>query len=264
MLATVTAAEYVRPMDAGRTCPILVNCERPDGSMIAVVAKFSDFCDQKEVNLAREIVAGCLAADLGLPIPMPVLIDVPAGWPDIVPDADRRKRVASSSNLAFGSALVTGGYTTWTPNTRITEARLDTATAIFAFDAVIQNPDRRADNPNCLVRGEEIRIIDHELAFAHRMVLGWRPPWRPGGLNWLERKGSHIFLAGLKRRSGLDFVRVRQSWSAISDDRLTEYRAAVPAQWVHVVANLDSALALIRDARNNIDDCLKEIARVLS
>jgi hypothetical protein len=82
MLATVTATEYVRPMDSGRTCPVIVNCERPDGSIVTTVAKFSDFCDQKEVHLAREIVAACLAGDLGLPIPTPVLIEVPPGWAD--------------------------------------------------------------------------------------------------------------------------------------------------------------------------------------
>jgi hypothetical protein len=263
MLATVTATEYVRPMDSGRTCPVIINCERPDGSIVATVAKFSDYCDQKEVHLAREIVAACLAGDLGLPIPTPVLIEVPPDWADIVPDAHRRARIGASSGIAFGSLLVTGGYTTWTPDTRIQEGMLDTATAIFAFDAIIQNPDRRANNPNCLVRGEEIRIIDHELAFAHRVVLGWRPPWQPGGLNWLERKGSHIFLADLKR-SGLDFASIRQRWNAIADARLGEYRAAVPAQWAHVATDLDSALALIRDARNNIDACLTEIRRILT
>src|SRR5262249_26198574 len=32
--------------------------------------------------------------------------------------------------------------------------------------AIIQNPDRRTENPNCLVRGESIRIFDHDLAFG--------------------------------------------------------------------------------------------------
>jgi hypothetical protein len=95
------------------------------------------------------------------------------------------------------------------------------------------------------------------------MVLGWRPPWQPGGHNWLERKGRHIFLADLKR-SRLDFAPIRQRWNAIADARLVEYRAAVPAQWAHVATDLDSALALIRDARNNIDACLTEIRRILT
>ena len=263
MLGRAVALEYVRQMGAGRTCPLLVNCEKPDGSVVSAVAKFSDFCDQRETHLAREIIGACLAVDLGLPVPEPMLIKIPPGWSDIVPDAPLRARIAASSPIAFGSTLMTGGYSAWTADTRIREAMFDIAAAIFAFDGIIQNPDRRTTNPNCLVRGEDIRIIDHELAFAHGVVLGWQPPWTAGGLNWLERKGSHIFLADLKR-SGVDFAPIRVRWNAISDARLNEYRAAIPPEWAHVAADLDSALTLIRDARNNIDACLTEIRRVLS
>jgi len=54
---------------------------------------------------------------------------------------------------------------------------VQTAAEVLVFDAIVQNPDRRADNPNCLVRGDEIRIIDHELAFSHGLVIGSVPPW---------------------------------------------------------------------------------------
>lgn len=261
MLTRVIAVEYVRPMHSGRTCPILVNCERPDGSIVSVVAKFSDFCDQKETHLVREAVGACVAADLGLPVPEPFLIDLSDEWIQVVPEPTRSK-IAAGSKVAFGSRMITGGYTTWTPDTRIKEGMRDTAAAIFVFDAIIQNVDRKSNNPNCLVRGEEIRIIDHELAFAHRLILGWRAPWLVGGLNWLERKGSHIFLADLKRL-GVDYAPIRQRWNAIADDRLTEYRASIPDEWAHVIADADSALTLIRDARNNIDACINEIQRVL-
>jgi hypothetical protein len=263
MLATVTAAEYVRAMEAGRTSPLLVNCERSDGTILPVVVKFSDFCDLREAHLAREIIAACLAGDLGLPVPESFVVEIPDRWPEIVPEVALRARIAASGRFAFGSKLITGGYSAWTADTHIKEGMIDLCLAIFAFDAIIQNPDRRTGNPNCLVRGEEIRIIDHELAFAHRVVLGWRAPWLVGGLNWLERKGSHIFLADLKR-SGLDLGPIRQMWNAIADDRLIAYRTAVPAEWGHVAADLDSAITLIRDARNNIDACITEIRRILS
>lgn len=96
---------------------------------------------------------------------------------------------------------------------------LPTAAAIFVFDAIIQNVDRRADNPNCLVKGNEIRIIDHEMAFTHRLVLGWRPPWTPGSLKDLEKPGFHIFRDQLRRRA-IDLSAIRDAWSALSDAQL--------------------------------------------
>jgi hypothetical protein len=264
MLTRVTAVEYVRPMESGRTSPLLVRCARDDASVVEVVVKFSGFCDQREENLAMEAVAACLAADLGLPIPEPFLVSIQDEWADLVPVAERKSRILDSSRVAFGSRLVTGGYATWTPDTRISEGMADTAAAIFVFDAITQNPDRRSENPNCLVRGENIRIIDHELAFGQGIILGWRPPWSVGGLNWLERKGAHIFRADLRRSGGVDYDAIKAMWLNVEDNRLKAYKGAVPADWAAAANRVQSALDLIRNARTKIDACLAEIQRVLS
>ena len=108
----------VRPMESGRTSPLLVRCVRDDGSIIKVVVKFSAFCDQQQENLAIEAFAACLAADLGLPIPEPLLVVIPDEWAAIVPDEERKKRIRASSSVAFGSKLVTGGYSVWTPDSQ--------------------------------------------------------------------------------------------------------------------------------------------------
>ena len=264
MLTRVTAVEYVRPMESGRTSPLLVRCARDDGSVVEVVVKFSGFCDQQAENLAMEAVSACLAGDLNLPIPEPVFVSISDDWVEVVPDKSRRRRILQSARVAFGSRLVTGGYSAWTPDTRISEAMADTAAAIFTFDAITQNPDRRSDNPNCLLRGDNIRIIDHELAFGHRIVLGWRPPWAVGGLNWLERKGAHIFRADLRRAAGVDYDAIKATWLNIDDNRLTAYGASLPAEWATAANRVQSALDLIQSARANIDTCLAEVQRVLS
>jgi hypothetical protein len=263
MLTRVTAVEYVRPMESGRTSPLLVRCVRHDGSIVEVVVKFSGLCDQQQENLAIEAIAACLAGDLKLPIPEPLLVAVPEEWAAIVPDEKRRKRILASSRVAFGSKLVTGGYSVWTPDTRINEAMVDTAASVFAFDAIIQNPDRRTDNPNCLVRGESIRIFDHDLAFGHRLVLKWQPPWAKGGLNWLEPKGKHIFRPQL-RRSMIDFDAIEAAWMTVTDDRLAAYQAGLPAEWSAAASRVQSAVSLVREARTNMAGCIAEIQRVLS
>jgi hypothetical protein len=250
-------------MESGRTCPLLVRCAHDDGAVVEVVVQFSGFCDQQQENLAMEAVTACLAGDLGLPIPEPFLVSVPRDWAEVVPDDTRRQRIIQSSPVAFGSRLITGGYSVWTPDTRISEAMVNTAAAIFAFDAITQNPDRRSENPNCLVRGEQIRIIDHELAFGHSVVLAWRPPWSGGGLNWLEKKGAHIFRADL-RRAGIDFGAIKASWLNIHANRLTAYGTALPTEWASAANRVQSAVSLIRGAQANIDACLAEIQRVLS
>ncbi len=262
MLARLSAVEFVRAAVVGRTCPLILNCEAVDGSVVPVYVKFSASCEQREVHLAREVLAACFGGDLGLPLPEPYLVDIPDGWSEVLPEP-HRDVVSRSSKVAFGSRMVTGGYSAWTSDTRVTESMVSTLSDIFAFDALIQNPDRRPENPNCLVNGEKIRIIDHEMAFSHRLSLGWRPPWVKGGLNWLERKNSHIFMSGLKRH-GAELQNVEQRLGAINAQRLENYRDALPIQWANAGVDVDSAMLLIGNVLSNIPECLAEIKRVVS
>ena len=137
------------------------------------------------------------------------------------------------------------------------------ALATFAFDAIIQNPDRRSGNPNCLVRGDAFRIFDHELTFAHGLILGWKPPWVPGGLQLLEQPGFHIFRRELRGKN-LDFPTVRESWKHLIDSRIDGYADVVPAEWAQAATDVAGAITLIKSARDRIDDCLAEIQRVLA
>lgn len=76
MLTRVTPIEFSRSTTSGRNKPALLVCQKPTGETVELIAKFSASCDEGAVNLAREVVAGCLAGDLGLPIPEPFLVEV--------------------------------------------------------------------------------------------------------------------------------------------------------------------------------------------
>jgi hypothetical protein len=238
-------------------------CEREDGSEVEVVGKFSAGCEENEVNLAREVIAAYLGADLGLPVSEPMIVATTPEWISSIPDPTARAKVRSSCPLGFGSKLVTGQYSLWNAGTMITASMLPMAAAIFTFDAIIQNFDRRDENPNCLVNGEQILIFDHEVAFTHRLVIGWKPPWVLGSLQALEPPGRHIFRAGLLEYD-IDFGPIRTAWMRITDDKIDGYREAVPQEWKVNTGAIDAALSLIKDARNNIEGCLTEISRVLT
>lgn len=263
MLKRISPIQYDRPATRGRTGPLFITCEAADGSTVEVVAKFSGGCDQGYINLAREVIGACLAGDLGLPVPEPFLIDVPADWAATIPDASQRAKVERSSPVAFGSRVMTGQFGIWTPGNLISDIMLPTAAGIFVFDAIIQNPDRRSDNPNCLVRGDELRIFDHELAFSHGLVIGWQPPWTLGGLKSMETNGNHIFHPGLKGRI-VDYAPIRAAWAGLSDAKIGDYVAALPAEWTNLGAVAATVIKLIKDARDNIDAVLEEVKRVLS
>ena len=62
----------------------------------------------------------------------------------------------------------------------------------------------------------------------------------------------------------IDFDPIRTVWAGLSDGRIAEYGSVIPNEWSGAAGVVDSALSLIRDARDNIDACLAEVKRVLA
>jgi hypothetical protein len=246
----------------GRTGPVLAACEATGEEEVEVFVKLSAGCDQAVVNLAREAIAACLAADLGLPVPKPWLVEIPPEIIPVVTDAQIADKLRRSCPVAFASTR-TIGFSAWSTGQRLSDAMRPVAASILLFDAIIQNPDRRVENPNCLVRGDDLRIIDHELAFAHRLIFSWRAPWLLGGMSAFEALGRHIFVHELKG-APFDFSEIKSRWSALSDARLQEYEEAIPPEWAAAHSDIDAALTLIAEARDNIDACIGELGRILA
>lgn len=260
MLKRVNAVAFHRGTIAGRTNPAFVTCEY-EGDHFEAVAKFAVTCEEGTTNLAREVISACLAADLRLPVPEAMLVEASPEWIETLPE-DRRQLMRGSCPVAFGSAAIVGQFAAWSAGNIVSDNMSYGALAVFVFDAVIQNPDRRLGNPNCIVRGDDFRIFDHELAFAHRLMLNWRPPWEADGLDWIARNRDHIFYGQLAGRD-LDYEPIRQAWDRLSDAMIDDYRAALPAEWQDAIPTADAAIELIRASRDKIDAVLTEVRRVL-
>lgn len=229
-----------------------------------MVAKLSASCDRSVTSLAMEAIAATLAGDLALPVPQPYIVSLAPEWIETINDAEWLATARRSAAVAFGSRTVGAGYSDWIVGMVLGGAVTQTAAEIFVFDALIDNPDRRDGNANCLVRGDEIRIIDHELAFPdNSMIIGWRPPWSIGGLHHLETPGAHIFRRVLKG-SDVDWDVIKGKWQSLSDGKLADYGGVIPPEWAGATPAVASAVTTIKNARDHIDECITEIRRVLT
>ena len=112
MISTAVLTRIDRTADNGRTEPVLAACqavgEAADVHDVEMFVKLSAGCDQGEVNLAREAIAACLAADLGLPVPKPWLVEVPPEIIPVISDVQIADKLRRSSRIAFGSTLTPG------------------------------------------------------------------------------------------------------------------------------------------------------------
>lgn len=267
MLDRVTALRFDRRMGNGKTWPCLLSCQRADveSDELEVIAKFSDGCERKVGGLVAEAIAAMLAADLDLPVPEPVLVSFDSEFVEMIRqrDATLASRAERSAPIAFGSSKLPPGFAVLPRGKSIPQTLRSDAAEIFAFDALIQNPDRRPENPNCLLDGRSFGMFDHELAFMTRGIIGWKPPWETGGLEMIKGAVKHVFFDDLQGKT-MNFERLTGAWLAVSDGRLNEYRQALPPEWNSAADVADEILRYVAKVRENIRPTLAEVERVLS
>jgi len=56
---------------------------------------------------------------------------------------------------------------------------------------------------------------------------------------------------------------LKGAWEAISDDRLAQYRAVLPAEWSDASDTFEKVLVFIRALRENIQAAMMEVKKVL-
>jgi len=265
MIRRASAIEYRGLAEHGRNQPIKALVETDAGDLLEVYVKPSGRPELGIEGLANELFAACIAGELGLPVCEPVIVELDPDWIATIPQPGLRHVLADSSPLAFGSLSLGDAWRIWSAGDRAVGVRRQTALGIFAFDAFTANDDRRLAKPNLLVRGDEMRMIDHELCF--RLRLKFFPPcaaWQLGNLGHLASAERHIFGPVLKGDRFLDIGALRARWVALSNDCLEDYGAVLPAEWAEAERPIADAIAHLKSVRDRIDECLDELRRVLA
>jgi hypothetical protein len=160
--------------------------------------------------------------------------------------------------LNFGSVYLSGGYKTWPVEKSIPSNLKALATEIFAFDALIQNPDRRSDKPNILWKSDEIFIIDHEMGFSFvYSILQSKEPWKVSEIDFLRK---HLFYNKLKGQT-LNFDRFAGVLETLAKDGIESILNMVPEEWkTPKIESIGNHLAAIC---GHVDAFIDEIRRVL-
>jgi hypothetical protein len=263
MLDLVTANRFDRRMGSGKTKPMLLACTALDGNGVEVITKVSAGCERGVGGLIAEAITAMLAADLDLPVPEPFLVRLDQKFIDTWPDAEVRGLAKKSAAVGFGSKKLPNGFVTWPMDKAVPPHLRATAAEILAFDILTLNDDRRPSNPNCLCDGNEFAIFDHELNFLIDGVIGRKPPWEPGSLEYFCRPRAHLFSDSLRGRE-FSLDRIAGAWEGTTDARLTEFQGALPTEWSADNATAEKILGYIKKVRDNVQPALAEISRVLA
>jgi hypothetical protein len=228
MIQNLTAAQFDRFMSSGRTSPALCGCEDAEGNAVGeYVVKLRGAIQER--GLLSELLGSRLATYFGIPSPLPALINLEQELVDLIAGREPSKAVLvrGSVGLNFGTKAEIG-FSTWPVDKHIPEAMWDTAVNIFAFDALMQNPDRRHINPNLLSKGDTIIVFDHEIGFSFLLdIFPSLTPWDLRNQRYLE---EHVFFRQLKAKF-IDLTGFTAKLSEMSEKALADIFADVPAEW---------------------------------
>ncbi len=260
MITRVRAVSFIKVMSHGRTKPCLMLCEDQQGNQEEVVVKLRAGVEVKEAGLVSELMAAQFASDLDLPVPKPGIVEIEAGFDAVVHITDVAAMFRDSVGLNFGSQKLPNGFNTWPKDKPIPMLLRPLAAEIFAFDLLVQNLDRRRDRPNVLWKGDDLFIIDHELAFSFiTPTIGWQPPWTGQGLEFMCQ---HVFYDGLSGTE-VSLDRLTGAIEAITDEQLQEYEAALPDEWKAKTDAAAKIVGYLKEARQNLDKIVAVTQRAL-
>lgn len=231
MIQTVQAVQFHRFMGTGRTTPALCGCEDEDGQAAGdFVVKLRGGIERGTTGLACELIASRLAAYFEIATPTPKIVAIDEEFATLVGlrHAERSERMRNSIGLNFGSQLLSG-VAIWPIEKAIPEAMWASALAVFAFDKLIQNPDRKfSPNPNLFSQGDDLIVFDHELAFSFlSMIFSSETPWLLDREVYLP---DHVFFRRLKGKD-LDTSRFISKLAALPETILTSIMAELPTEW---------------------------------
>jgi hypothetical protein len=248
----VRAITYHKTMSSGRNTPSLFTCIDNTGEYYEYVVKLRS---ELGTYVIFELMGALIGYVLGIPIPPVAIVEIDSRMGLGIPDSKLSQLIVSDPGPHFGSQFVKGGYSIYSPNTYLSDAVNDQKINIFAFDMLIQNYDRTHDQigkPNLLYRGDELVVIDHELAFAFAVPPQTTTlPWNIRELNIAKR---HIFfhdLQTLAAKSELSFAPFIENLNNISVEDFEQLTEVVPIEWYNERC-IENILIHLANIRNNI------------
>jgi hypothetical protein len=155
------------------TKPFLVSAVPEGGGEVIdlVVKPRAGYADRQDA-IYKEIFSTVLARELGVFTPQPVIVDLPIGLEFGAADYPASQAMIEQSyGLNYATVFLGSDWKTWTNGANPNSLDQETLQSSFCFDALVQNADRRVDNPNLLWKGDQLATLDFDRAFTY----GGRP-----------------------------------------------------------------------------------------
>ncbi|MBS42283.1 MAG: hypothetical protein CMH83_03715 [Nocardioides sp.] len=227
----VTVTRYLTPLREGGSLPGVVEA----ADLGTYVCKFRGAGQGLRVLVAEVVVAG-LAVRVGLRTPQQVVLDLREEIARYEADEEVQDLLRASLGDNLGIDLLPGAFG-FDGSSAVTA---EVASTVLWLDAFTANVDRSWRNPNLLVWGGDLWVIDHgaSLYFHHAWGGGVTDPARFAAQPWDAT--DHVL-----RTQATEVAEADERLTAlVTPDVLVEVVAAVPDQWLEAVPGAETPDAL--------------------
>lgn len=229
----LTPTQFIHKFHSGRTKPFLVEGVDQEGNLHEVVLKLRGR-EYGYSQQACELIAGQLALWLGIATPRVAVVSLSPDFAQVIP-VEYRQAFIESIGHNFGSLFIGPGASVWPQGMQVKKSEQNAATAIYAFDALVQNPDRQADNPNLLVKDGTFYAIDNEPAFSPLVVPIVGASYHPWEREFLGIASSfaakHVFYHQLKSRI-VDIEQFARRLQSLDGAIIDGWIESIPLSWI--------------------------------
>lgn len=249
-------AQYLESVLNGRTRPLVLRCTQlgvnPSPLPRTLVVKALGLPEVTRLGLICELLGNMLARDLGVLTATPALVEIDQATADALNMSLHGRGLKVEPGLAVGTTFLRPLHPVigTLPDDAATEVP-----RLYGVDLVMQNPDRRASNPNCALYEEKLLAYDFELAFSFLMAVG--NSFEAWEVSKHGLSAQHIFYPRLRKQNP-DWNPLLVSLRALTPERLDELIDYLPADWQADVQRVRTHLVSLLGSLDDLERELQE------
>jgi hypothetical protein len=215
----------------GRTKPLIIECVSREDRRLrrSMLVKAFALPEVDHSGLFCELMGNLLARDFGIDTPEPGLVYLSNDFITVTNLVLRTHGLRLVSGVGVGCEYFQKGFTTPFLGAAFIREEMAQAALIYAYDLIVQNPDRHAKNPNCSLLGNRWVAFDFNLAFSFiHPLIGVQPkPWE---LSKIKFENQHIFHRPLQRQC-IDWTPLLAAVKAMDRRRIESWSNDLPLEW---------------------------------
>ncbi len=264
-LPVLKAVAFVKLDLGGGSCqPCIVSVTDENGNYLKDFYVIKIFQDHRRSHTCKEVYASVLAQHFDLKMPEHVLVEVSNTLICELKKEEKYKNWNVTEGVFFASKYLEGAKS-FTDTISLKQYDYWEIGNIFAFDVLIMNLDRQRENPNVILKNDNIYIIDHESSMNISKPFDVYLTQNHWDYTINANKGGHLFgqhLRELVKKDRVTFDEFIENLRKLKPDLLYSFAAQL-AENDYEPLDIQNIVSYLTDVKRNESQFLQLLDKLL-